>query len=120
MSYCFFYGILAPRHRIPRGCRRESEDAFLEEVEKRLKNPFDGIQIFKTLSMGRGVKTTKHIRKGSVVAEYTGKLISSQKKVLRLEDKYYDDPDLTPGGYIFKINVEGKNYWLVLMTVKFL
>lgn len=102
-------------HRIPHSRQKQlEENAFIEAIQNRIKNPFDGIEIFETQTMGRGVKTTKQICKGSVVAEYTGRLIHTRQEFLEREAFYLNDPDLTPGGFIFGFEVEGKNYWLVL------
>ena len=100
--------------RIP---HRGRNNRFVQEIEKRIGNPSKGLQIFETRSMGRGVKTTQKFAKGSVVAEYTGTLIHSRKEFLERERLYLNDPNLTPGGYIFGFQVGGRKYWLVFLNI---
>lgn len=102
----FFYFIA--QHRIPRGT-----NAFLQEALKRIENPSDGVKIFQTQSMGRGLKTTRKFCKGEVVAEYTGEILFSRQDFLEREALYLNDPNLSPGGYIFGFNLGQQKYWLV-------
>jgi hypothetical protein len=59
------------------------------------------------------VRTTKNISKGTVVAEYNGELLHTQKEFLKREACYINNPDLGSAGFIFAIKVGRKKYWLV-------
>ena len=100
--------------RIPH--RGIKSSRFVREIETRIGNFSEGLEIFQTRSMGRGVKTTRKFPKGSVVTEYTGTLLRSRKEFLERERVYLNDPNLAPGGYIFGFHLRGREYWLVFLN----
>jgi hypothetical protein len=106
-------------HRIPLRSVKEMKKAeFAHAIRARIANPLEGVRVYETHSMGRGLMTLRPFLKGEVVAEYTGDLISSRKDLLEREEKHRKNTKLPPGGYIFKFNLRGHNYWLVQKSNK--
>lgn len=69
------------------------------------------IQIFDTEAMGKGVRTTRIFRKGEIVTEYTGDLVTSYSEYQKREHQYSQAG--IEGGHQFQFIMDEKTNWLV-------
>lgn len=60
---------------------------------------------------GRGVVSSRPFRKGELICEYSGELIS-YKEAQRREEQYSEDHSI--GCYMYYFSFKGKRLWLAL------
>jgi len=74
---------------------------------------FPNIQIYQTSKSGLGIRTTRVFRRGEIVCQYPGDLITTRHEHNLRELKY----SKSSASYMFMFRWKDKTYWYVCLAI---